>query len=60
MINEDNTYYLYDYHKDGQNYNVSGKYFFKDNMIVLDNETFLITGTNLVESNNRVTYSYNN
>lgn len=60
MINEDNTYYLYDYHKDGQNYNVSGEYIVKDNMIILDNESFIISGTNLVESNNRVTYSYNN
>lgn len=60
MINEDNTYYLYDYHKDGQNYSESGTYKLNGNNITLENkETFMITGTNLVESNNRVTYSYN-
>lgn len=58
MINEDGTYYLYDYHKDGQNYNASGKYNVNGNYITIDKETFMITGSNLVESNNRVTYTY--
>lgn len=58
MINEDNTYYLYDYHKDGQNYNASGEYSVNGNYITIDKEIFMITGSNLVESNNRVTYTY--
>jgi hypothetical protein len=59
MINEDNTYYLYDYHKDGQNYNIAGKYNISGNYITFEyGETFLISGNNLVESNNRVTYTY--
>ena len=58
MLNEDNTYYLYDYHKDGQNYNASGKYNVNGDYITIDKETFMITGANLVESNNRVTYTY--
>lgn len=59
MINEDNTYYLYNYNKDGQNYNVSGKYSIDNNYIIFDNkDSYTISSNELIGETINFTYSY--
>lgn len=60
MINEDGSYYLYnDYDKNSTNR--TGNFTLNSNYILFDEGTkFIISGTNLVEENNNIVYSYNN
>ena len=57
MINMDNTYYIHKIYKDGTSSNKVGNYIVNDNTIVLDEETFIINGRNLVGEEKDI-YSY--
>jgi hypothetical protein len=60
IINEDNTYYIHTTYSKGALVNKTGEYSMVDKYITLDNnDTYIISGNNLVGEGNNFIYTYN-